>query len=176
MSSSYSKIRVCLHWIIAVLIVALFASGYWMVELDYYDTWYTKAPHYHKSFGLLLLVVLLVAMLIRFNSEKPDYEKSLSKWEKLSAKLVQLSMSLLAFFICVTGYLIVTANGDPVSLFNWFDVPATISEVKNQEDIAGQYHRWSAYLIMGFASLHAGAALYHHFIKKDRTLIKMLGK
>ncbi len=176
MASTYSKTRVLLHWAIALLIIALFASGYWMVELNYYDAWYTKAPHYHKSFGLLLILFLIAACVVRIRTAKPNYEKSLSDFEKKSAKAVQMTMSFLAFFICITGYLMVTANGDPVSLFNWLDVPATLKDVKNQEDITGKYHRWAAYLILGLAIMHAAVALFHHFFKKDRTLLKMLGK
>ena len=175
-SNSYTLARVVLHWLIALSIFGLFASGFWMVELDYYSEWYTKAPHWHKSVGLLLFVVLCISFIWRHSTEKPLYEPGVKNWEILSAKWVQALMSALTLLIVVTGYLITTANGDPVSLFNWFDIPALISDIKNQEDITGKLHKWMAYVLIAFACLHASAALYHHIIKKDRTLLKMLSK
>jgi cytochrome b561 len=73
-----------------------------------------------------------------------------------------------------SGYLISTADGRAIAVFDWFSVPALISDLPAQEDIAGLIHRWLAYLMMGLVLLHAAAALKHHFINKDNTLRKML--
>ncbi len=43
-SAGYGWISIVLHWAVAVLMMALFALGLWMVELGYYDAWYQRAP------------------------------------------------------------------------------------------------------------------------------------
>ena len=82
----------------------------------------------------------------------------------------------LLVIIVFLGYLISTASGDSIEVFNWFEIPATITSIENQEDIAGELHYWFALSIIIIASLHALAALKHHFIDKDKTLLRMLGK
>ena len=173
---TYSYIRIFLHWFIAFSVFGLFASGYWMVDLDYYNTWYTKAPFAHKAVGVILLFILLITSLIRLFTDKPKYDSSLSNLEKLSAKTVQYSMSLLVYSLIITGYLITTAKGDPIDIFGLFEIPAIFSDFNSQNDLFGKLHRWGAYFCMGLAVLHACAALFHHFIKKDSTLTRMLGR
>ena len=86
---TYSLTRILLHWLIAIVVIGLFASGYWMVDLDYYHEWYTKAPYVHKAIGILLFIALILASFIRLFTTKPQYDSSLSPLEKRSAKLVQ---------------------------------------------------------------------------------------
>ncbi len=174
--NTYPLSRIVVHWLIAAIVIGLFASGYWMVELDYYDTWYTKAPFAHKAIGVLLFIIIFVSTLLRCFTKKPQYQSSLSTLEKRSAKIVQYSMSLLIYTLIFSGYIITTATGDPISVFGLFEIPAIFSDINSQNDLAGKLHRWGAYLCIGLATLHAAAALFHHFIKKDNTLKRMLNK
>jgi cytochrome b561 len=82
----------------------------------------------------------------------------------------------LLFTVMISGYLISTADGRAISVFNIFELPALPWSIENQEDIAGDIHFWLACFLVGFASLHALAALKHHFIEKDHTLKRMLGR
>ncbi|MOA52423.1 hypothetical protein D3C78_1757160 [compost metagenome] len=75
-----------------------------------------------------------------------------------------------------SGYLISTADGRGIEVFGWFTVPATLSGIDGQEDIAGVVHLWLAWGLIGMAALHALAALKHHFIDRDATLSQMLGR
>lgn len=76
----------------------------------------------------------------------------------------------------ITGYLISTADGRGIDVFEIITIPAFGSIIENQEDIAGLIHKWLAYLLILLAALHAFAALKHHFIDKDNTLNRMIGK
>ncbi len=75
-----------------------------------------------------------------------------------------------------SGYLISTADGRPLEVFGLFEIPALISGIDGQEDRAGEIHLALAYSLMGLTGLHAVAALKHHFIDKDRTLLRILGR
>jgi cytochrome b561 len=74
----------------------------------------------------------------------------------------------------LSGYLISTADGRAIDVFNLFSVPALVSGFDNQEDIAGLVHQIIAYSLIALVVLHALAALKHHFIDRDRTLKRML--
>lgn len=168
----YNRTAKMLHWLSALLIIGLFALGFWMVELNYYSQWYKTAPHWHKSIGLCLFAITVFRILWKITTKTPPINGQ--AWEKISAKLAHNTLYLLLFAIFISGYLISTADGRPIAVFNWFSVPGFGELLENQEDIAGTVHFYLAYTTIGLAALHALAACKHHFINKDNTLSKML--
>jgi len=158
----------------AIVVFAMFGLGLWMVELSYYDSWYHDAPYIHKAVGILLLFTLIFRFGWRLSNTRPQL---LGKtWEKFIALLVHRSHYLLLFAITITGYLIPTAEGVGIDLFGWFTVPASFSFTKEQADLIGLIHLYVAWAMIGLAAAHAAAALKHHLIDKDITLLRMLGK
>lgn len=172
-STSYGLIAILMHWSMAIAIFAMFALGLWMVELNYYDSWYHDAPYIHKAVGMLLLFLLIFRFIWRLTNKRPNLMGK--TWERFVALLVHRSHYLLLFAITITGYLIPTAEGVGISIFGWFTVPASFSFTKEQADLIGLIHLYVAWAVIGLATAHAGAALKHHFIDKDNTLLRMLG-
>jgi len=170
----YGAVAIFLHWSMAALVIGMFFLGEYMVELKYAHPWYHRAPHIHESFGLILAALLIVRTLWTLTTTKPE-PLSMPTWERRAASVVQTLFYLLLFLIVISGYLIPTADGKSISLFNWLEVPATISGIEHQEDIAGEVHHLVTHIIMALAALHAAAALKHHFIDRDSTLLRMLG-
>ena len=173
-TSRYGWMAKLLHWGSAVTIISMFALGLWMVELDYYSDWYTTAPHVHQSIGVLLCLAMIFRVVWRIVNPKPKAAPSLSRFEKLLAHIGHILIYIIIFFIIVTGYLIPTADGRVIEVFNWFNVPALGSLFERQEDVAGQWHLWASYALIALVVVHALAALRHHFVVKDDTLKKML--
>lgn len=171
-NTGYGAMAVTLHWVTALVMIGLFVLGLWMVELDYYDKWYKDAPALHKSIGILLFIAMLVRLLWRWGNPRP--EPIGRPLEKILALWAHRFQYLLLFAVMFAGYLISTAEGRPVQVFNWFSVPATIHGFENQEDIAGEIHEILAWLLILLSSGHALAALKHHFINRDATLHRML--
>ena len=101
--------------------------------------------------------------------------RSVVKWELLAANLMHGLLLLGVFLVLLTGYLIPTSEGKGVMIFDWFEVPALVSGLQQQEDRAGLVHQYVAYLVMGLVVLHLLAALKHHLINKDRTLLRIFG-
>lgn len=172
----YGLISVSLHWVVALVVIGLFVLGYWMVDLTYYSSWYRTAPFWHKSIGVLLAVVMIARVLWRMFALQPAAVSSHTSWEKAASKAAHFLLYAGIFAIIVTGYLISTADGRSISVFDWFEVPSAGQLFARQADIAGDLHRYLAYAVIGIAVLHAVAALKHHFIDKDATLKRMLGR
>ncbi len=170
--STYTPIAKVLHWLSALTVFSLFMAGYWMVDLSYYSEWYNTIPHWHKSVGIILLLLTLLRLMVKMSTQAPKIEGAL--WEKLTAKVVHALLYLLLFIIFVSGYMISTADGRGIDIFNWFTLPGLGSIIENQEDLAGVIHYYATYILVSLALLHALAALKHHFINKDNTLKKML--
>jgi len=80
------------------------------------------------------------------------------------------------FAVMIAGYLISTAEGVGIPVFDWFEVPALVSGLPDQADTAGAIHLYLAWVLVIFSGLHALAALKHHFIDRDVTLTRMLGR
>jgi len=175
-TTRYGLIAVSLHWLVAMTVFGLFALGLWMTGLDYYDSWYKHGPWWHKSIGIVLFLVVLIRLCWRLMSPPPAVLSSHQSWEKKLAHLAHLLMYVLLFAIMISGYLISTADNRAIEVFGWFAVPATITSLPNQEDIAGWVHLVLASVLIGLVVLHAAAALKHHFIDRDRTLMRMFGR
>ncbi|GAB3106301.1 cytochrome b [Aestuariicella hydrocarbonica] len=171
---AYGLISKLLHWSIALALVGLFILGLWMVDLGYYDSWYQKAPHYHKSLGIMVATAMLLRLLWRALTPQPQPLVSHRPWEIRLAKIAHILLYLLTFAIVISGYLISTADGRGIAIFNWFTIPALGSFIDNQEDVAGYFHYWLAVSLISLSSLHALAAFKHHFFDKDRTLKRMI--
>ncbi|EZJ53161.1 hypothetical protein AC93_1190 [Escherichia coli 2-005-03_S4_C2] len=135
-----------------------------------------QAPELHKSIGILLMMGLVIRVLWRVISPPPGPLPSYSPMTRLAAKAGHLALYLLLFAIGISGYLISTADGKPISVFGWFDVPATLADAGAQADFAGALHFWLAWSVVVLSVMHGFMALKHHFIDKDDTLKRMLGK
>ena len=172
----YGYVSIFFHWLSALSIFGLFALGYYMVDLGYYDQWYKTAPELHKSIGILLFILMVIRLIWRFIQLTPEHLTSHSNFERKAGKFIHSVLYLLIFIMMIAGYLISTADDRGIDVFALFTVPGFGSFIENQEDIAGLVHKWLAYLLISLSSLHAIAALKHHFIDKDNTLNRMTGR
>jgi cytochrome b561 len=174
--SGYGWMTIVLHWLVAVAVAGLFVLGFWMVELTYYDSWYSRAPDIHRSIGVLLFVTVLFRVVWRWINLSPRAPVNHTRWEVWSARAVHMLLYVLMFVAMASGYLISTADGSAISVFGWFDVPSVTGRMKGLEETAGEVHYWSTWGLVALAGLHGLAALKHHFWDRDQTLLRMLGQ
>lgn len=171
----YSGFAKLLHWLTALTVVGMFALGLWMVELSYYDSWYRTAPDIHKSIGIALVMVTALRLVYKFVMPQPGALPGHSPLVRVAAKVVHSVIYLLLLVMFVSGYLITTAKGDSLVVFGgYLEIPSVFSGVDNLEDKAGEVHEIVAFTLIGLAVLHALAALKHHFIDRDDTLLRMI--
>lgn len=175
-SERYGLLSIILHWGVAITVFGLFALGLWMVGLDYYDSWRKAGPDLHKSIGLTLFAVMVIRLAWRLISPPPPPLDSYSRVTRIGAHLVHLFLYAALFAVMVAGYLISTADGVGIPVFGLFEVPALVSGLPDQAETAGTIHLYLAWAIVVFAVLHGLAALKHHFIDRDVTLKRMLGR
>lgn len=172
--SGFGLISIVIHWLSALAIVFMFGLGIYMVDLGYYDPWYHKGPALHVSIGLLLLIVTLARLLWRASNPNPRAVPGMGRWQRLAAQGIKIAMVALLLTLLVTGYLINSAEGQGPELFNWVSFPVLLQINSAQVDIAGTMHRLFAWLLIMLAGLHGVAALVHHFVWRDCTLVRML--
>lgn len=167
----YGLISRLFHWLMAIAIFAMFILGLWMVGLDYYSPYYNSAPDIHRSVGMILLFTLVIRVLWRAINVRPS-DAELLPFERKASVAAHWGLYLLLFALLISGYLISTADGSPVSVFGWFDVPA-LTKMTGLETTAGNVHRILAYAVIALAAIHALAALKHHFLDRSDILARM---
>ena len=163
-----------LHGITALLVIGLFVSGWFMVELDYYSSWYQTLPEIHMVAGLLLMILWLWVLLRLLGITRTAFPEPLNPIERMAAQWVKRLFYLLVVLMVSTGYLIATGQGEPLLLFEVIKIPAFSHFSAAQIDTMGLIHEYASYTLMTLALLHAMGALKHHFIDKDDTLKRML--
>jgi len=174
----YGVVAIFLHWIMALGILFLFGLGLYMVELSYYDAWYKGSLDLHKSIGVLVFIlwcIRIIWRLLNVSPVVPEVNTTFEKFEQRAAHWMHLLLYLIMVLLMCSGYLISTADGRGISVFELFEVPAINALIDNQEDIAGEIHLILAWCLIVLVAIHSLAAIKHHFINKDDTLKKMIG-
>ncbi len=162
-----------LHWLIAIHMIALIALGWWMIDLTYFSPWYNTAPYLHKAFGVLVFLLGVALLVIRRIKAAPDALQSHTRLEKVASKLAHLILFASVITIPISGYVFTTSKGEGISMFGLFDLPAFFAVSDTVRDFAISFHIYASYGLLAIIAAHAGGALKHHFIDKDRTLRRM---
>jgi cytochrome b561 len=170
----FDGISISFHWVVALAYFGLFAVGAYMVTLDYYNPLYTSLPYWHKALGVLLIGVFLARFVWQAFRSKPDALPTHKKHELIGANVAAWCMNIGLLVVLLSGYLITTSAGAGIDVFELFTLNAIDLGVNNQEDTAGLVHWVASYIVLGIATIHALAALKHHFIDKDKTLRRIL--
>lgn len=173
----YGVVGVLLHWGMAVLLVALLAMGWYMVQLPDagFDRQKISLILAHKSIGMFALAAVGLRMAWRSASVLPGLAPSLPDWQQVAARFVHLCFYGVMLALPLTGWLMSSAGGYPVYvLFDRVALPDLIALNPYHFELLIHIHRWFAYVLAGLVALHAGAALRHHFVLRDDTLRKML--
>lgn len=174
---TYGIVAIAFHWSAALLSIGLFALGLYMVTLSYYDPLYRTLPQWHKDLGAALVVLMLLRLGWRRLRPPPAPVAGYGAAERRLARGTHVLLYLFPFVLAAFGYFISTADGRPLQLWGGtLSVPALVTGIDNQEDLAGEIHLWLAWAFIGLAAVHALAALKHHFFDRDRTLVRMFGR
>ena len=174
--ASYGTIAMALHWVMAVLLVGLASLGLYMVALPDvgFDTRKITLILYHKELGMLALALFVLRLAWRVTNILPHLVGHLPDWQKVAARFVHLCFYALMFALPMTGWLMSSAAGIPVSLLRTFTLPDLIGRNDHLFMQLIEIHKWLSYALLVLIVVHAAAALRHHFAYRDDTLRKML--
>lgn len=171
-SRGWGLVSITIHWLSALAIVGLFVLGWWMTGLGYYDAWYNLAPWWHKSVGIVLLGLTLLRFVWRLLQPVPVARGS--RLEMLAAHVGHIMIYLLLFVVLISGYLVPTADGRGISVFDLFTVPALVSDLPNQATVAGEIHWYTAWALMLISLGHALAAFKHMLLDRNDVMRRMI--
>lgn len=171
-SKSFGNITKLLHWLILALIVAQFYLIWVSIPINPPEKAYYMMLH--KSLGITTLLFGLLFIIWHIVNTKPLPPKNQPHWQHITAKIVHHLLFILLIIMPIVGYLLVCANGRIVNFFGWFNLPSLIPKNEYLRDLMFSMHQKMGYLILILVGIHFLAALYHHFIVKDKILVRML--
>ncbi len=170
---AYGSVSKLLHWGLALLMLACLATGWYLVELSYYDPQYQQLSAAHFGLGLLLLPLAITRLAWRVHSRAPEL-LPMPAWQGVTVRWVHGLLLLATLALPLTGYLFTTATGSSLLLPLELEAPSLllIDEALTQPLIA--LHAYGAYGTLVLISLHALAACKHQWWDGDGTLKRML--
>lgn len=172
---SFGWLTIVNHWLTVLLVVSLLYVGFHMAGLP-------RGPgklqliEAHRSIGLIVLVLALLRLLWRILNPMPEMLGSPSPRRQRLARGVQTALLGLIILMPLSGWLMSSAGGHPVSFFGIMTLPNLAPQNKLLGKAFHALHEIIGFAIIGLLAGHVLAAFKHAFIDRDNTLKRMLGR
>ena len=161
-----------LHWLIVALIITQVVLALAASQLHGMPKLAMLARH--KSVGITILMLAVVRLLWRLVNPTPPLPLTLKPYERYLANFTHAALYVLIFALPITGWIMSSARGFPVSWFNQFQLPDLVTKNRQLYEAMQETHEALAWVLGAVALLHLLGALKHHFVLKDTVLRRML--
>jgi cytochrome b561 len=171
--NGYPLVARLLHWIIALCVLSLIPAGLLMNHApsgEPQNALYTA----HRSLGVLVMGLSVIRLGYRLTAKWPEPEPSLSSWQRRASAVVHNLFYGLLIIQPLVGWYATSAYGARVSVFGLFDLPRLMEKNTAIAELWFNVHDVLGFTLAGLVVVHVGAALYHHLIRRDDVLIRML--
>ena len=172
--AGYSGLQKALHWGTALLVAGLVPAGLLMTGLPWGSETKNRLYELHKSFGLIVASLVLVRVLVRVRRGAPPLEPGIPAWQRRAAHASHAALYGLLVLVPLLGWAGTSACCAPVTLFGTLILTLPVSGGMEVGKAILAVHGAAALLLVGVVAVHAGAALQHHLVRRDATLLRML--
>ncbi len=169
----YTPVARLLHWVIAVLVLLMLPLGV-VIAYEWGGPAQTFLYNLHKSIGATLIPLVIIRLLYRLTHPAPPLPDDLPAIQRFAAHATHWALYVLILAQPIVGYVMTSAYPAPVPFFGLFNLPAIWPENRALSEGLSLVHRNLGIMIAVVAAMHIGAALYHHFVRKDRILMRMV--
>jgi cytochrome b561 len=175
----YSTVAIVLHWLLALVIVAMFVVGIYMTDLPF-SPLRLKLYNWHKWAGVTFLALTLLRLLWRITHRPPALPVAVTRtmpgWQNRAYHATHHLMYALFFAVPLLGWAYSSTAGFPIVLFGQMPLPDLLPANKELADLVKPLHELSALALMALAALHISAALKHQWVDRDGLLTRILPK
>lgn len=172
-SLHYTGTAKTIHWLMALLIFALLALGFYMADLPLSPA-KLKLYAWHKWAGVTVFLLTLVRLAWRITHQRPALPWQMSRLQQLAAHAGHIGLYVLMVAIPLSGWLMSSAKGYQTVWFGVLPIPDLIPKNKEVGDLLRDVHESLNLLLITVLIVHIAAALKHHFIDKDEVLRRIL--
>lgn len=172
-SDRYSMASIILHWLMLALIVGAYAAIEFRelfpkgsVPREALKTW-------HFMLGLSVLGLVWFRIAARLAWKPPHTIDMGSAWQELTARVVHLGLYVFMIGMPIAGWLILSAEGKPIPFFG-FELPALVGQNRPLAEQVEEIHELGGNIGYWLIGIHAAASLFHHYVLRDRVLVRMI--
>jgi cytochrome b561 len=162
-----------IHWLTVVMVLCLCAVGLLMDELSN-SPFKVQVYALHKSFGLTVLGLTVLRLLWRLAAGAPQPVPGTPRWQVLAAGITHGALYVILLAMPLSGWLFNSASGFPLKWFGQFPLPKLSGYDPAVKAFAHDLHETLFLVLAAIVTAHALAALKHHYLDRDRTLVRML--
>jgi cytochrome b561 len=169
----YSPTMQALHWLVAALMFAVLPLAWAMTGLP------RNAPDremlftLHKSIGVTILAVMIIRIALRASGPIPAEPATMPRWMALCAVASHWLLYAVLFAMPISGYVLSSAGGNPVSYFGLFTLPP-IPPNQALEALGRSVHHTVQWVVYGLIALHVLATVWHVAVRRDALLERVL--
>jgi cytochrome b561 len=172
-TGTYSGTAKALHWLVVLLLAIQFTTAFLLPHIGR-NTPPSDVIDAHFSVGVLILVVMAARFAYRLTHPVPLEAKDAAPLERFVARTAHRLIYLILLVSPILGWASASAHSLPVNLFGIVTLPAIAAPGAGWGHTAGDIHATAMWVLLCLVGLHAAAALYHHIVRHDGTLRRML--
>lgn len=172
-TAGYSAFAKTLHWLAAALLVCQFCTAALMPDV-HVGTPVDTTLSLHFSFGIVIAVLMAARFAYRLRHPVAVAPGEAPRWEQRLARTLHLVFYAVLIAGPFLGWAAASAHGQQVSLFGVLPLPALAPLKAKWGLLAGDVHGLGMWTLLGLVSLHVAAALFHHVVRHDGVLRRML--
>ena len=160
-----------LHWLMAVMIVAMLFVGIGMVStVSAAHTWLLDL---HRPLGILILALAVVRLAVRLTHRVPPLPGDLPRWQAAAARASHYGLYGLMFVLPLVGWAMLSAAGYPIVLWGSTHLPPIAPINPALYAALRQAHTVLALMLFLVVLIHVGAALFHAWVRRDGVFASM---
>jgi len=166
-TTRYGSVAITIHWLTALLILALFATG--LLAAEQADPGAQLAlVRFHVPLGTAVLVLTVLRLVWWWVADRrPALPVDQPHWQKFMAHAVHIALYLVIVLLAASGISTLVLSGALPAIIGG----ATLPDFETV--LPRLVHGVASKLMLGLLALHIGAALYHQFIRRDHLLARM---
>ena len=166
LAGRYTIPAMVFHWLLAVMIIASFSFGLYMVELPFSPA-RLKQYNWHKWAGITILGLSAARLLWRLTHRPPPLNAATPTWQIKASHAVHMLLYVLFFAAPLAGWAYSSAAGFPVVYLGLMPLPDFVSPNRELAATLKLVHRTLVYSLAALVVLHVLAAVKHQFIDRD---------
>jgi cytochrome b561 len=162
-----------IHWLTAIFVIAGWLLGTFLD--DFPRKMHGSVLVVHMTLGQCVIALLVLRLAWRIVDPPPSFEKTrFGRLQERAATLVHFILYALLVAVPVAGIVVQLMRGHALPIFGLWDIASPWPADRAAARTALRIHEYLANTLLALAGLHAAAALVHHWVLGDRTLVRML--
>jgi cytochrome b561 len=172
--TSYTKVAILMHWIMALFILLNLSVGFFMETFANPSPQRSNVLFYHASIGMVIFALAVIRLRWRLTHQPPPLPQSISKPQQIVAHGLHWLLYALILVQPISGYVHRMAGNHPVSVFGLFNLPVLIGKNEPLRLLTDVVHDSGGIIIAILVVGHIGMALKHRFMDRDGVMQRMI--